>query len=270
MPKRPPRISIWWLSAIVFLALASILLFYDPAEGRARMVVSRATSWAVGPLYGLGKSWNRLGARLYERAAAFRENSELKEINMRLLIDKAEFLLIQKENETLRRALKLQEETKQALSDADIIGAFNEGREEYLILNRGSAAGVSEGSAVLSPEGALVGVVRTVSSETSTVRLLASASEHLTVSILPANVNASLRGDNSGEYVISLVPADAPILIGDAVVTAGLNDNIPAGIAVGAVAAVGESAAGSFKEIRVKSPVEVLFLDRVLVLLGNH
>src|SRR3989344_2631750 len=199
------RISSFWLGC----SRRCILFFYDPAEGRARMVVSRATSWAVGPLYGLGKSWNRLGARLYERAAAFRENSELKEINMRLLIDKAEFLLIQKENETLRRALKLQEETKQALSDADIIGAFNEGREEYLILNRGSAAGVSEGSAVLSPEGALVGVVRTVSSEPSTVRLLASASEHLTVSILPANVNAALRGDNSGEYVISLVPADA-------------------------------------------------------------
>ncbi|KKW27813.1 MAG: Cell shape-determining protein MreC [Parcubacteria group bacterium GW2011_GWB1_52_7] len=270
MPKRSPRVSIWWLSAILFLALAVVLLFYNPAELGARTAVNRLTSWAISPLYELGKSWNRLGARLYERTAAFRENSELKEINARLLIDKAEFLRLQKENETLRRALKLQEETQQALSDADIIGAFSEGREEYLIINRGSAAGVSERSAVLSPEGALVGVVRTVSSETSTVRLLSSASEHLTVSILPANVNAALRGDNSGEYVISLVPADAPIAIGDAVVTAGLNDNIPAGIAVGTVAAAGESAAGSFQDIRVKSPVEILFLDRVLVLLGKR
>ena len=270
MPKRSLRITIWWSGTLLFLALASVLLFYDPAEGGARMVVSRLTSWAIGPLHGLANSWNRWGARLYERAAAFRENSELKEINLRLLIDKTELSRLQEENETLRRALKLREETKQAVSDADIIGAFNEGREEYLIINRGSAAGIEEGSAVLSPKSVLVGVVRTVSDETATVRLLASASERLTVSILPANVSAALRGDNSGEYVISLVPADASIGIGDAVVTAGLNEGIPAGIAVGAVAAVGQSAAGSFQEVRVKSPVEILFLDGVLVLLGKR
>ncbi|MBI2097143.1 MAG: rod shape-determining protein MreC [Candidatus Sungbacteria bacterium] len=270
MRKKYPRTILQWLGVLAVLAIVVFIVFYKPARGGTRSFIIQVSSQIVLPLHRLGNTWGQWGVNLRERAAAFRDNRTLRDRESQLLIDKAELLKLREENETLRRALSLQLSTKQAVEYGSIIGSFTELRDEYLVIDRGSTHGLREGFPALSPEGVLVGIVRTVSESTATIRLLSSPSETLTISILPAKIDAVLHGDNGGEYTVSLVPESVSVGMGDVVVTAGFNEGIPAGLPVGAVVAVSHNTTESFQDIRVKSPVRFAFLDHVLVVLGER
>lgn len=252
------------LAVILLVFVAGAL--YPPTSHIFRNTASVTAQWVLKPFHFFGtilnKGWKNAGGYL----SAYRENRDLLNTQALLVADKTRMLILERENQDLRKALGLRDETKRDVFYGDVIGSFAEGRDEYLIVSRDRNRSLPEGAAALSPGGILLGFVRIISDNAATIRLIASPSESISVRILPSGVDGIMRGDNSGEYLISLVPSAAEVNAGDVVVTAGRNLGVPSAVPVGFVANVERRPTETFLWIRVKSPVEANFLDKIFIL----
>ena len=255
----------FWFKVIVGVILVGILVFLVAAERFG----SRSRSASATALNILFKPLGRLAAisrTLKHPIQAIAENEELHFQLENISLDRVEFERLKTENAALRTALGLKEALRRPVIAAEISGEFNEGRDEYWLIDRGARDGISEGDVVVSPNGVLIGTIRTVAETVATLRLLSSSSESIAVIIMPSGISAILRGDNNGEYVVSLVPEKSAVNVGDIVESGGKNESVPSGLPIGSVVNVEHRAAEAFQDIRVKTTAPLGSLDRVLVI----
>ncbi|MDP3727223.1 MAG: rod shape-determining protein MreC [bacterium] len=135
----------------------------------------------------------------------------------RLLARLGELEALREENETLRSALSLRDDGEAGAIPAEAIAFVREGRDEYLILNRGTADGIGTGDIVVNAERVLGGTVLSVDPHASRVILFSSPSRSIDVTIPSADLRAIARGANARELSIELVPPDAAVQAGDIV-----------------------------------------------------
>ena len=83
----------------------------------------------------------------------------LEDERARLLVELAKREGILRENEVLRQALSLEEQGESGVIPAQAVGFFREGRDEFLLLNRGARDGIGGGDVVVSRSGVLAGSV---------------------------------------------------------------------------------------------------------------
>lgn len=125
---------------------------------------------------------------------------------------------VMRENEMLRAALKIREDGEQRAITSRVVGFLREGRDEFLVLDRGARDGIGVGNIVVDSNQALGGTIVEVGDRTSRMILLTSASRSVEVSLPRINLRAIARGNNSRELVIELVPNGADLKEGDLVV----------------------------------------------------
>ena len=118
---------------------------------------------------------------------------------------------------------------------ASIIGYF--GNENLLTLNVGSKQGITVGCPVIAAQG-LLGTVQSVEASRSQVLLLRNPG--LTVGAIDISRKPAVAGLMK---VLRIVFADpqAPVEVGDTIVTTGFSDTIPRGIILGKVILVEDS-----------------------------
>ncbi|MDP3727093.1 MAG: rod shape-determining protein MreC, partial [bacterium] len=134
-----------------------------------------------------------------------------------LLARLGELEALREENETLRAALALRSDGEEGAIPAAAIAFIRDGRDEYLILNRGTADGIGTGDIVVNTGRVLGGTVVSVDPHASRVILFSSPSRSVDVSIPSADLRAIARGSNARELSIELVPSDAAVKAGDIV-----------------------------------------------------
>jgi rod shape-determining protein MreC len=119
---------------------------------------------------------------------------------------------------------------------ARIVGNSINHMHNYIIINRGSKAGVKEDMGVISPEG-VIGVVRSVSEDYAYVISLLNINQTVSAKIVSSGVYGPLTWDGrSAQYaVLSEIPQHIPITVGDSVVTSGLSSIFPPDIPLGSV-----------------------------------
>lgn len=150
---------------------------------------------------------------------------------------------IQKENDELKALLNI----KETLSEYDVIYATVVERNNFywfntLVINKGSTDGVENGLAVVDNNG-LVGSVSDVSNTTSIIKLITLDDKYNSISV-------KLKGNNyelnkilkvkDGKLVIEGINKDINIQVGDKIVTNGLSNKFPSGIAIGKVSSINE------------------------------
>jgi rod shape-determining protein MreC len=136
-------------------------------------------------------------------------------------------------------------------------------------LDKGTAAGISEGMPVVTGSG-LVGRVVQVSSNRSTVQLITDPEFRVGVRIEGTQGFGTARGNGRGELltVDSNLEADVEIERGTALLSSGVDGGaFPALIPVGTVMSARESSDGLSLELRVRPRVDVDELAYVTVLL---
>jgi rod shape-determining protein MreC len=142
-----------------------------------------------------------------------------------------------------------------------------------LTLDQGTASGITLNAAVLSPTG-VVGRVIAAGPRAARVQLLldrdsgvAALSERSRVTgIVSGHVGTGGTGntDLTMKYVSSL----ADVVVGDRILTSGLDRIYPKGLVIGRVRAVGP-AAGLFKEVVVAPSAQFEHIESVLVVRGK-
>lgn len=198
--------------AVLFAVVAAFFVFLGAASAirpwRAYLLDASAGSMAA---VRAGSEWLQrfIGGTRGERIAT------LERERVQLLAEIAGRDGVLRENETLRRALALRDEGEAGVLPASIIGVFREGREEFVLLDRGTGDGIGVGDLVIGANRALGGTVVAVEGRTARALLLSSSSRSIDVLIGAADVRAIARGNNNRELVIELVPPDAAIKAGD-------------------------------------------------------
>lgn len=148
---------------------------------------------------------------------------------------------------------------------ATVIGRDPNPFLRYVIINRGSDDGLRRGMPVVSQQG-LVGRIAAVTANGARVQLITDPGTALNVHLEPSAAEASLVGSITGEISLDLIPQDAPVQIGDLVLTSGLGGNYPSNILIGQVTGVRQRPFELFQSASVQPVVDFSELKIALVI----
>ena len=133
-----------------------------------------------------------------------------------------------------------------------------------LVLNKGSADGLAEGQPVVNLQG-LVGRLVSVTSSSSTVKLLTDPDHSVAVQLARSGFVGTASGRGAGDLKFVSSRADGPVGSGEVAVT--LAGRYPAGLLVGRVAKDAAPAIGAGVQTTIEPAVDFNQLDFVRVIL---
>lgn len=236
------RILFIIIASVFGIIIAVSIVHYTPLLSgidRAVMFVARPV---VSPLYrfeesiaGFFGSFGKQGQLVAERSTLAARVAELEAAVARLEH-------VESENALLRTQLSFAEDTKYPFVVARPVTRVREGDRIYVIVNQGEKSGIKVGMPALSPEGALVGKVVKVTASNSFLQLLTDTSS-VFGGIIARNDAAKglVKGDHNLSIKMDMIPIDQNVVVGDLVITAGIEVEVPRGILIGTVNAVNET-----------------------------
>lgn len=184
-----------------------------------------------------------------------RENSEYEKENNDLKAKIAALSEVSHENDVLKKELGfVGASPEKELIPARVINKSPASFFQNIRIDKGSSSGVEKGKAVLS-EGYLIGIVQDVGKDYSDVTLIIDSRSLVAVVLQDSRGTGLLRGGLKG-LTMEDIPLDIKTKKGEMVVTSGIGDGLPSGIAVGQVEEIISSTSEIFQRATVKSPIE--------------
>lgn len=117
---------------------------------------------------------------------------------------------------------------------ARVIGRSADHWWQQVTINRGSSAGIQSGY-VVKAEGGLVGLVDSVTPNTSRILLISDLKSQVGVTISRTSAKGVLRGDSSADAVLEFYEKVPNVKVGDVVSTSMYSQKFPSGLAVGRI-----------------------------------
>jgi rod shape-determining protein MreC len=240
-----------WAVVVIALLLCGLLTaarhqaqragFPDPITGAARRYLFVPTLSAVQRV----KTWWRLdilsffhGPRLAHQNSILRAHVAVLTQQNRVLAQQAD------ENARLRALLAFKTHAPESLLAAEVIALKPFSERDSAIIARGMGDKVERKQVVLDPDGALVGQVTDVSSDTCDVLLLTDSLSSVGAEVVPvgrlAGPKATVgvcQGNRSATLTLTDLPPDADVRVGDKVVSSGLGGIFPKDLPIGRVSA---------------------------------
>ncbi|WUR14122.1 rod shape-determining protein MreC [[Empedobacter] haloabium] len=155
----------------------------------------------------------------------------------------------QAENNQLRKLLEAREKLPGKTMLGEILYDARDVFTRKVILDRGSQQGVKPGLPVIDNQG-VVGQVTRVFPFTSEVTLLTDKEQAIPVQVLRNGLRSVAYGrGQSGNLDLRFMEPNADVVVGDILVTSGIDGIYPAGLAVARVTQVENNANGAFGRI---------------------
>jgi rod shape-determining protein MreC len=186
---------------------------------------------------------------------------ELEEVQVALQQQRA----LADRTRSLERLLELRDRSKLTTTAAEIIAAGASPDFRTLTIDKGSGDGINADMAVIAPAG-VVGRVVMPSARAAKIQLLIDRNAAAGALVERSRAQGVVAG--SGDELLSLqyVPEVADVMVGDLVVTSGIDGIYPKGYVIGRIESV-EKSGGSFKNIAVRPAVDFTSIEEVLVVL---
>ncbi|MDD3607367.1 MAG: rod shape-determining protein MreC [Candidatus Moranbacteria bacterium] len=192
-------------------------------------------------------------------------NHSLTKENLELKAKLAQLKDIEKENIELRREIGLAPRDEYDLEAALIIGKDLVEKDEAVFIDKGDRQGIRPGMPVLIGGGVLVGRVKDVSYNQSSVELILSKNSNISAE-LESGEKGIVRGEYGTSAILDMIPQTAQIKNQDEVITSGLNGDIPRGMLIGYVKEVLPSTDYLFQAASINLPYEIEKIRLVWVL----
>jgi rod shape-determining protein MreC len=148
---------------------------------------------------------------------------------------------------------------------ATVVGRDPSPFMRYITIDRGSDDGLRRGMPVVTHQG-LVGRVANVTAGGARVQLITDPGSRVNVRIQPADAEALLLGEITGEISLDWIPQDANVQIGDNVLTSGFGGSYPANILLGQVTGFRRRDYDLFQTASVQPVVDFSKLQIVMVI----
>lgn len=270
----PARQSRFLLVGLVLAHLAAISHQVDGGGGVS--LLQRGVLGVVSPLQRAVARTAFLGTELWRGFVFHRETyAENRKLRERVRALETELQLVAhraQESARLRELLELRQAVPLDTLAARVVGRDGVPWFRSLTLDKGEADGVALDAAVISATG-VVGRVFAVGPHAARVQVLldrdSGAAALVERSRVMGVVSGQVTGADTGaeDLALKYVPERADVVVGDLVVTSGLDRIFPKGLAIGRVRAIGE-VAGLFRDVRVEPSARFDRLEEVLVLRG--
>jgi rod shape-determining protein MreC len=220
--------------------------------------VQRASSTAVNGVRHLWSDY--IGLR-----SAKTENDELKRRLADAEVELQQQRALAAQTRTLEQLLDLREHTEIRTSAARIIGAAATPDFRTFTIDKGTRDGLRPDMAVIAPAG-VVGRVVVPSARAAKVQLLVDRNAAAGVLIERSRAQGVVIGSGDNQLRMDYVSEASDVVVGDIVVTSGIDGIFPKGFVVGRIDSV-EKTGPAYKRIMVKPAVDFSRLEDVLVVL---
>ena len=235
--------GLWVLfaAAVISVALALLSFFSNTSSPLTNLINTvsspfRSAYTAVATWVNDKQNYSRDTTDLLEENASLKQQIAEMEAEIRQArADSAE-------NQRLKDLLGLQKERPNLLEDIVLCTVTEHSAtnwEATLTIDRGTNDGIEAGDCVIDETGAVVGSIREVGTNWSTVLTLVDTDTSLGAQVFRtgdlglAQGSFSLMGDD--RLRLDYLPADCVLLGGDLVVTSGLGGHYPADLVIGSV-----------------------------------
>lgn len=258
-PKRATYVS--------FLVLIFIVIFHywgwlDTPERALRTATAQVSGW----FYNITQSVASVGSNWKSYKALIDTNQQCLDKMRTLAIDRAELNQMREENSLLRAQLSFVK-TKKTYVIAEVIGKNPEPTTNVLIVNRGASHGVKINKPVIAGEGILVGKIIKMEKDVSWVRLLNDNQSKIAAGVLNQDrAMGVLNGEHGLSLRLTMVPQNENLIIGDEVITSGLESDIPRGLLIGQIESIQKDPYEPFQSAAIKSLVNLNKLTSLTIL----
>jgi rod shape-determining protein MreC len=256
------------LFLLLFLSLAVTGMVLDRTDrlGPAKDFMARLTSPVQEIITSLAGRVINIRQFLSDVESCKAENEELQTLVDQLIIENVRLREAEIENVTLREQLNF----KQANPSFELLSAQVIGRDPtnllgYLIIDRGTAEGLTVGMPVLTHRG-LVGRITETNPHSSKVLLATDASSSVNALIQDSRATGIIQGRVGQGLVMRYIQQGEEIEVGDLVLTSGLGGNFPTRLIIGQVTEVRRKDVELFQEAEVRPAVNFPDLEMVMVL----
>jgi len=226
----------------IFIAVIGLLIFLSGVKilGPAESLFTEVFNPFFSSFYSAGtKVRSTYEGQLDKRDLNKLVDDLSKEINQ-LISDNSRLKVLEEENQSLREYLHFLDTRKYNYVMANVISrGEGDDPERHFVIDKGRDSGVEEGLVILDSQGIVLGKVTDVKDNISRVDLIINKNCRLAAAVLDDDFTSGVVSGELGLSIrMELIPQTEEIKEGDAVVTSGLENNIPKGLVIGRVSQV--------------------------------
>lgn len=267
-------------TVILLVAVATVfLLAGSQAQGKYKFAfMEEAITTVLAPIQSVfsnvGFRFRSIGLSTGELMTAYRDNQALKAENEEIRQKNLNIDEIMAENLRLRSML----DYKKAANQFDLVAAAVVGRDlgtwnHTLIINKGTADGITKDMPVVVPQG-LVGSVVNVYNNVSKVQLILDPRSAVGTLVQrpESRVVAIVEGSSASPKNPRMVniARDADIIKSDKLITSGFGGIYPKGLLIGEVIDIVNEEGGLLKYASIKPSVDFDRLEEVFVIVRSR
>lgn len=260
------------LARFAFFGLVSVALLFLDTRFRYLENLRQVAAVVILPLQYAVQLPQRglafVGDYLASQSALAEENAALKR---QLVAQGAAVQALpdaQEENARLRALLDLRGRYEGAATAVEVLYAGRDPFAQRLVVDRGAAAGIKPGEAVIDAQG-VVGQVTRVYPSVAEVTILTDKDHAVPVRVERSGVRSVLFGAGAGRAPeLRFMSPNADVRVGDTLVTSGIDGTYPPGLAVAEVVTMERDTGQIFAQIKAR-PLAGVDRSRHLLVLGQ-
>lgn len=177
------------------------------------------------------------------------------------------FQEIERSNLRLRSLLSFQKTMQQDVLAAEVIGQNPSPWYRTVVIDKGNRDGVRKGMPVVVPEG-IVGQVMAAGAGYSKVLLIVDQNNAVDALVERSRARGIVSGNPDGICDFKYVLRKSDVVVGDPLISSGLDGVFPKGLRIGAVSGVIRKTSGIFQDVTVTPYVDFEKLEEVLVVIS--
>ncbi len=191
------------------------------------------------------------------RSALVSENRDLKNKLESFAVYQSELETLRDENASLKLQLEYLFEHENDSITAAITTRSISPNSNTATLDQGSDAGIEPGDPVIVDSGVLLGKIMATTNTTSTVRFLSDRASSTAATILNKDRTLGLVEGSSGFLLdFQFIPQETELNINEIVVTSGLEEAVPYGLAIGIINSITSSDTDPFKSAVIEPVID--------------
>ena len=171
------------------------------------------------------------------------------------------------ENRRLRRLLAIGESMTSPMVAALVVGKDPSPWFQTMLVDKGRDDGVSVGMPVINPDG-IVGLVVEETEHFAKVMLLTDPNSAVDAVVQKSRARGIIKGGASGYCMLHYALSKYPIVVGDTIVSSGMDGVFPKGLPIGEVVEVVNHKAALFQDVAVRPYADFERIEEVSIVLG--
>jgi rod shape-determining protein MreC len=257
---------------VIILITVNIVVLSITTKRRSSILLGRIAMSFAAPFQELVMRSERWAHQLWEDyfylVSTAHENRNLRKQLEQVIEENNRYREIEQANHRLRELLEFRRRIAAESVAAEVIGKDPSGWFRSLIIDKGSADGLSVGQPVITPQG-IAGQTIEVSEHYAKVMLLIDRNSAVDSLVQRTRARGVVKGDSADRCRLEYVLRKHEVKVGDIIVSSGFDGVFPKGLRVGEVVEVNQDGFEIFLGVTIAPYVDFEKLEEVLVLVNS-